>query len=225
MAETKQRQHEILLEIIAELRKIASRSFEDSHQRERALKEAAILIGDAYDADAFSVGFANVNEWVRWMREKGPKQPYFSIACEAFIHMTNEFPGNSKFDKFDKRMIPRRDIPQGIEPEYIKRNVNAWADLIESLNQGAEHNSLEQLEKEIPPFDRESGEWVSAKKAASMEEMKARALNDDRYAGQKHPDGSLGKDREGRAWRRPGTPRSHPWYLKRTLRSGRLKKR
>ena len=79
MAETKQRQHEILLEIIAELRKIASRSFEDSHQRERALKEAAILIGDAYDADAFSVGFANVNEWVRWMREKGPKQPYFSI--------------------------------------------------------------------------------------------------------------------------------------------------
>ena len=76
-------------------------------------------------------------------------------------------------------------------------------------------DSLAALEKETPAFNPDSGEWVKNKAAAKTEGLTSRTLATYRSAGIKSK--TIGKDKDGRVWRRPGTPRSHPWYLKSAL--------
>lgn len=78
---------------------------------------------------------------------------------------------------------------------------------------------LAKLESDTPSFDRENGLWVRNKLAASLEGLETGTLKTYRYGGIKNADGTLGSDTDGRVWRRPGTPNSHPWYLRSTLKS------
>jgi hypothetical protein len=73
------------------------------------------------------------------------------------------------------------------------------------------------LEKSTPPLSRTSGEWVSNKRAASIEGVETRTLADYRVPGIKNAGSTIGRDKDGRVWRREGTPHSHPWYLRATL--------
>lgn len=70
---------------------------------------------------------------------------------------------------------------------------------------------------DIPPFDAESGEWVTAREAADIEKIKVASLGT--YRTQGHRFGKMaGCDLHGRVWRRVGTETSHPFYLDSTLR-------
>lgn len=76
---------------------------------------------------------------------------------------------------------------------------------------------LAEFARSTPPFDRANGEWVSNKRAAKIEGVATRTLADYRAEGTVTADKRLGRDNDGRVWRRPGTPTSHPWYLSSTL--------
>ncbi len=78
---------------------------------------------------------------------------------------------------------------------------------------------IDKLESKTPPLDRDSGKWIKNKRAADLEGIETRTLADYRTQGIKTADGNLGRDKDGRVWRRKGTPRSHPWYLRSTLRA------
>ncbi len=76
---------------------------------------------------------------------------------------------------------------------------------------------ISALEAATPPLDRESGKWVRNKRAAQIEGVETRTLADYRLSGVKNAAGTLGRDKDGRVWRREGTPHAHPWYLRSTL--------
>ena len=78
---------------------------------------------------------------------------------------------------------------------------------------------LAKLEEETPPLNRESGEWVRSRDAATLEGVETRTLMKYRSAGIKNEAGTLGRDPYGRVWRREGTKSAHPWYLKSTLKN------
>jgi len=82
-------------------------------------------------------------------------------------------------------------------------------------------SAIATLERQTPLFDRDSGEWVKNALAARLENLETRTLATYRSRGIQNPDGTLGRDRDGRVWRRSGTPRSHPWYLRSTLKAKR----
>ena len=75
---------------------------------------------------------------------------------------------------------------------------------------------------DIPPFDSQSGEWCTARIAAQIENLKAATLGTYRrkpMAQYVSKDKMSGEDRDGRLWRRTGTPGSHPWYYRPSLRA------
>jgi len=78
---------------------------------------------------------------------------------------------------------------------------------------------IRDLESETPPLDRNSGKWISNKRAAQLEGVETRTLADYRLHGIKNAAKTLGRDKDGRVWRREGTPNSHPQYLRSTLRA------
>jgi hypothetical protein len=78
---------------------------------------------------------------------------------------------------------------------------------------------LRELEAETPTFDRDSGQWVKNKRAARLDGLEISSLCKYRSDGEQSPSRDFGRDTDGRVWRRPGTPRSHPWYLRSTLKS------
>jgi len=69
----------------------------------------------------------------------------------------------------------------------------------------------------IPPLSTEDDRWVTSKAAATLESLKAGTLRAYRNRGVQTDDKNCGIDSEGRPWRRTGTPRSHPYYLKSSL--------
>jgi hypothetical protein len=89
-----------------------------------------------------------------------------------------------------------------------------------SRNDGGENlgtQTIENLERVTPPLDREDGKWVNNKRAAILEGFMTETLGTYRKSGIQNSDKTLGCDQEGRIWRRNGTPKSHPWYLRSTL--------
>ena len=81
---------------------------------------------------------------------------------------------------------------------------------------------LEELERTTPPYSREDGQWVTGKRAAEIEGLETDTLKSYRHRGVMNSEKTFGRDRDGRIWRRDGTPRSHPRYLRRTLREASL---
>ena len=77
--------------------------------------------------------------------------------------------------------------------------------------------AIEELEQKTPVLDRDDGQWVTNKVAANIENLKTPTLTQYRHAGISNKGKTLGKDKDGRVWRRNGTPHSHPWYLRSTL--------
>lgn len=77
---------------------------------------------------------------------------------------------------------------------------------------------IDELKRITPRLDRENGEWVSNRKAAKLEGLDTETLGKYRRQGLKTADDTFGRDIYGRMWRREGTPNSHPFYLRRTLR-------
>jgi hypothetical protein len=78
-------------------------------------------------------------------------------------------------------------------------------------------DKLRDLERTIPPLDTQSTKWVKNKRAAQIEGLETRTLSSYRNQGIQKADKTLGRDKDGRVWRRQGTPNSHPWYLRSTL--------
>lgn len=76
---------------------------------------------------------------------------------------------------------------------------------------------IDKLEALTPSLNKTNGEWVNNKRAASLEGIEARTLSSYRSKGAANDDGNFGRDNDGRVWRREGTPKSHPWYLRSTL--------
>ena len=79
--------------------------------------------------------------------------------------------------------------------------------------------SIEELEAQTPPFHRDSALWVRNTRAAKLEGVETETLKSYRYGGVHNTEKTLGRDPDGRVWRRPGTSNSHPWYLRSTLKS------
>jgi hypothetical protein len=82
---------------------------------------------------------------------------------------------------------------------------------------------IAKLEREIPPLDQDSSEWVDNKCAGKLENVQTRTLAKYRSEGTRNADRTFGCDCDGRVWRRIGTPNSHPWYWRQTLESQRSK--
>lgn len=74
------------------------------------------------------------------------------------------------------------------------------------------------LEQSTPPINKTNGEWVNNKRAAKIDGIETRTLARYRSSGIANTDNTLGRDTDGRVWRRRGTSGSHPWYLRSTLR-------
>lgn len=85
--------------------------------------------------------------------------------------------------------------------------------------EGDGDKKISELESATPPLDRDSGKWVSNKRAAELEGVETRTLADYRLQGIRNAAKTLGRDKDGRVWRRQGTQNSHPWYLRSTLRA------
>jgi len=75
------------------------------------------------------------------------------------------------------------------------------------------------LEAFTPQLNSADGTWVNNKTAAGLEGIETETLKRYRNTGIANPDRSLGCDRDGRVWRRPGNQSSHPWYLRSSLKS------
>jgi hypothetical protein len=77
--------------------------------------------------------------------------------------------------------------------------------------------ALQELKSTTPKLTTGDGIWVSNKLAAKLEGVKTRTLADYRCNGISN--GLLGRDHQGRVWRKPGTKNSHPLYLRSTLKA------
>jgi hypothetical protein len=96
---------------------------------------------------------------------------------------------------------------------------NAKTDQGEGTGGADTQNEISALEMSTPQLDRNSGKWVNNKGAAGLEGVETRTLADYRTQGIKNAARTLGRDKDGRVWRREGTPGAHPWYLRSTLRA------
>jgi hypothetical protein len=74
------------------------------------------------------------------------------------------------------------------------------------------------LELTTPPLDQGNG-WVRNTLAAKLDDVQPRTLARYRSDGIANAAKTLGRDRDGRIWRRTGTGNSHPWYLSSSLKS------
>lgn len=85
--------------------------------------------------------------------------------------------------------------------------------------------SIEKFERETPPLDTKSVEWIAARsKNAKKFGLTIRTLRDYRtkqHGGRSMPDKTFGKDRDGRLWRRQGTAKSTVYYYAPSLRKSR----
>ena len=106
--------------------------------------------------------------------------------------------------------ILRTEIPVGKVPETpsVAKPENGGGD---------GQDEISKLEKSTPPLDKDSGKWVRNKRAAEIEGLETATLRKYRNQGIQVDGKDLGLDIDGRVWRREGTPKSHPWYLRSTL--------
>ena len=74
-----------------------------------------------------------------------------------------------------------------------------------------------QLLAGLPELNTADGSWVRCTLAARLEGVETRTLAKYRSQGDATPDQMAGRDPQRRVWRRQGTPRAHPWYLKSSL--------
>lgn len=78
---------------------------------------------------------------------------------------------------------------------------------------------IKTLEEKTPELDRDNGQWVRNKRAAILDGLATETLKRYRHDGIKNAESTLGRDSDGRVWRRSGTPGSHPLYLRSSLTS------
>lgn len=90
---------------------------------------------------------------------------------------------------------------------------------------GKRRDSLAKLEQETPPLGKGDGQWVRTSKAATLEGLDAATLRKYRSTGEANANKTFGRDRDGRIWRRQGTPKAHPLYLRKSLLSERTSKK
>jgi hypothetical protein len=76
-----------------------------------------------------------------------------------------------------------------------------------------EASVIADLELTTPPLDKGNGQWVKNTMAAKLDGIQPRTLARYRSDGFANDTKTLGRDRDGRIWRRTGTRNSHPWYL------------
>ncbi len=116
--------------------------------------------------------------------------------------------------------FPEAGLPPSLLAEYRAGIAPVVTPKQDEGNGGAKiGDEITALEKNTPPLDRDSGKWVNNKRAAKIEGVETRTLADYRTQGIKNAASDLGRDKDGRVWRREGTPGSHPWYFRSTLRA------
>ena len=80
---------------------------------------------------------------------------------------------------------------------------------------------IEKLERETPPLDTKSVEWVASseknREKLGLPTETLRTYRLESVGGRKMPDEMFGIDRDGRIWRRRGTPKSQVYYYKPSL--------
>ncbi len=116
---------------------------------------------------------------------------------------------------------PPRPAPQPAaetSPKPAPAPASGEADPVDSKNG---HREIEALACRTPPLNTESGDWIKPPEAARIEGCETGTLRRYRSAGIKSGDGTLGRDRDGRVWRKLGAPNSRCWYLKSSLKSRR----
>ncbi len=171
-------------------------------------------------------------------REKNPTAyravvAAFKAAAPLLIEQLREGLQASKFEPVDQP--PKAGFPDEssyvLEPKSNSRNpsfdpgrqqaVNAPGPLTQkgaaSSSSQPANNELVRLEAETPAFQADSPLWVKNKVAAKLSGLNTRTLATYRKQGIANAEKTLGRDRNGRVWRRPGTTGSHPWYLSSTL--------
>jgi len=79
-------------------------------------------------------------------------------------------------------------------------------------------NAIADLERTTPLLEKGNG-WVKNTVAANLDDVQPRTLARYRFDGIMNATKTLGRDRDGRIWRRTGTSNSHPWYLSSSLKS------
>lgn len=93
---------------------------------------------------------------------------------------------------------------------------------LQRIEMGTKHEKSDSQSSAIPPLDTSSEEWVRSKVAAKREGIETGTLAKYRRkpeARQIADDQMSGIDRDGRKWRRTGTPHAHPWYYTPSLKS------
>lgn len=115
--------------------------------------------------------------------------------------------------------------PAGLERSNVRTTREANAVTPDPAIKGAVKaqrsalDALEDLVRRAPELDRGGEDWLSAKEAATRENVAVRTLSDYRKRGFQTTDGMAGCDCYKRVWRRHGTARSRPFYWKKTLRN------
>lgn len=172
--------------------------------------------------------------------KKLPSWPHVAIPLKAVrdlaLALAADLPPGNQFAS-DPLLAWVRDVAKqsstayndGKDRWYIDAAVDAEIEQLFALesqrqpriipNSRSKSNDLRELESQTPPLERGSGQWLRSERAAEAENLEGDTLRRYRTEGQKTEDGAFGRDRDGRIWRRDGTPRSRPWYLRSTLKS------
>ena len=113
-----------------------------------------------------------------------------------------------------------RNLRASFEQEWTDWLAWAWANREQVESEPSEPDiTLSELEKKTPPLNRDDGSWVLSKLAAELDSRETDTLRSYRHKGLVNTSRTLGRDKDGRIWRREGMEHSHPWYLRSSLKS------
>lgn len=90
----------------------------------------------------------------------------------------------------------------------------------DETSQHEELDELQRIEKDIPPLDTDSAEWLDQSQAKGQDNVSLDSLKTERSrpVGRRNLDGTFGVDKAGRVWRKESSSSKKVWYYKPRLR-------
>jgi hypothetical protein len=113
--------------------------------------------------------------------------------------------------------FPSVPVPpaQDEDPENNVKALQEWC--IVAIRSAQTHHM--GIPIDVPPLNQNDGQWVKNTVAAKMDGVESATLATYRTSGQISEDKMCGIDKDGRKWRKQGTPNAHPFYLRSSLKS------